>query len=177
MLIAIVALAALGLVIGLSLGVAAKSLAVEVNPVAAEIEGMLPGSQCGQCGFAGCGQAANAIADGSAPPTACPPGGSSLAVKIAALMGIVLEVDGADDVRKVAFVEASKCIGCTKCYKVCPTDAIIGAPKQVHAVLSEFCTACGLCVDACPTETVNLQPAGVAIDGWRWPKPSPSIAA
>ncbi|MFC1362876.1 MAG: electron transporter RnfB, partial [gamma proteobacterium symbiont of Ctena orbiculata] len=44
----------LGLLMGAMLGVASKYLAVEGNPLQAEIEELLPGSQCGQCGYPGC---------------------------------------------------------------------------------------------------------------------------
>ena len=177
MLNAVVVLALLGLTIGLVLGVAAQRLKVEENPVARGIERLLPGSQCGQCGFAGCGPAAQAIADGSAPITACPPGGNSLVAKIAALMGVVLDADAMGwDERRAAIVGEELCIGCTKCFRVCPTDAIVGAPKQIHSVLRDYCTACGLCVDACPTETMHLVPVSESLDSWQWPKPCTEAA-
>jgi electron transport complex protein RnfB len=177
MLIAVAALTLLGLVLGLTLGLAAQRLAVESNPVVAEIEGMMPGSQCGQCGFAGCSQAAGAIADRTAPLNACPPGGEALAVKIAAVLGVSFDAAECDSVVRAARVLEAQCIGCTKCFQVCPTDAIVGAPKQMHSVLLEFCTACKACVDACPTEAMHLEPVSLGIDSWRWPKPKGRVAA
>lgn len=176
MLLAIACLTILGTTIGLALGIASSRLSVEESPLVREIEALMPGSQCGQCGFAGCSQAASAIAEKKANVTACPPGGQHLARKIAALMGVVLEPGQGEELRKVAQVEEALCIGCTKCYRVCPTDAIVGAPKQIHAVLSEYCTACGLCVDACPTETIQLGHIAESLDEWRWPKPEPRAA-
>ena len=64
---------ALGAALGIVLGVANKFLAVEGNPVVDELIAMMPGSNCGQCGFPGCSGAANAIVDGTAPATCCPP--------------------------------------------------------------------------------------------------------
>ncbi len=74
MLEAIVGLTALGGGLGVFLGVAARRLHVESSPLEGEIEKILPGQNCGQCGYPGCAAAA-AIAKGEAPVTACPPGG------------------------------------------------------------------------------------------------------
>ncbi|MFI3190911.1 MAG: RnfABCDGE type electron transport complex subunit B, partial [Methylococcales bacterium] len=66
---AIISLTSLGLVLGLLLGIASKYLKVESSPIVNELESLLPGSQCGQCGFAGCRPAAEALAEGKAAPT------------------------------------------------------------------------------------------------------------
>ena len=79
MLIAAGSLALMGLALGGLLGTAARYLAVEDNPIEGELKEMLPGSQCGQCGYVGCAQAAAALAQGQAPVTLCPPGGRALA--------------------------------------------------------------------------------------------------
>uniref|UniRef100_UPI000AF93A76 (Fe-S)-binding protein n=1 Tax=Methylogaea oryzae TaxID=1295382 RepID=UPI000AF93A76 len=55
-LFAIVALTLLGLGLGYLLGAASRFLKVEGDPLADEIEALLPGSQCGQCGYPGCGR-------------------------------------------------------------------------------------------------------------------------
>ena len=61
MLVAILALAVMGLLLGGGLGLAARKFAVsDDNPLVKEIEQLMPGSQCGQCGFPGCGPAASA---------------------------------------------------------------------------------------------------------------------
>jgi Na+-translocating ferredoxin:NAD+ oxidoreductase subunit B len=176
MIVAVLALTGLGLVLGLILGLAAQRLAVESNPVAVEVEALMPGSQCGQCGFAGCSQAAGAIAEGSAPLNACPPGGQSLALKIATLLGVSFQAD-AEEVAKTAIVNEALCIGCTKCFQACPTDAIVGAAKQIHGVIQEYCTACGACADACPTQAMRVAPVQPDLNDWRWPKPPGRFAA
>ncbi len=71
----------------------------------------------------------------------------------------------------VAYVNEETCIGCTRCFKVCPTDAIVGAPKQIHSVVADACIACKKCVDVCPTECLSLKPTKVTLHTWRWPKP------
>ena len=64
---AIIVLTALGLFLGLALGIAAKYLKVESDPLIERVEALMPGSQCGQCGFPGCRPAAEAVVSGEAP--------------------------------------------------------------------------------------------------------------
>lgn len=172
MIAALVSLTLLGLALGFGLGYAAIRLKVEGNPLVAELESMLPGSQCGQCGFPGCAGAAQALANGAAPITLCPPGGRPLVEALAAKLGVEVERADADDAGpQVAEVLEDLCIGCTKCYKVCPTDAIMGAAKQIHAVFREACTACGKCVDVCPTEATRMVTLPATLQTWYWARP------
>jgi len=179
MLIAIFSLTVLGGSLGLFLGYAARRLEVEGNPLVEEIQAILPGSQCGQCGFPGCAGAAQALANGVAPVTLCPPGGREVVALLAAKLGMevnLAEIKNA--VPQIAEVQDELCIGCTKCYKVCPTDAIMGAAKQTHAVFREACTACGKCVEVCPTEATRLISVPVTLQSWYWTKPvMPGAAA
>lgn len=172
MIAALSSLTLLGAGLGLVLGIAARRFRVEEGGVAKELEAMLPGSQCGQCGFAGCGGAAVALAAGKAPVTLCPPGGRALALALAARLGVEADLSGvADQIPMLAAVAEDICIGCTKCYKVCPTDAVVGAVRQIHAVLREACTGCGKCVDICPTESVRLEPVPATLQSWYWQRP------
>ncbi len=172
MIAALLSLTLLGLALGLGLGYAAIRLKVEGNPLVEELEALLPGSQCGQCGFPGCSGAAQALADGSAPITLCPPGGRPLVELLAAKLGVEADLGGmADSGPQVAEVLEDLCIGCTKCYKVCPTDAILGAAKQIHAVFREACTACGKCVDVCPTEATRMVALPPTLQTWYWARP------
>lgn len=57
---------------------------------------------------------------------------------------------------KLALINETDCIGCTKCVQACPFDAIIGANKQLHTVLKTECTGCGLCVDPCPVDCITM---------------------
>ena len=169
---AIISLTVLGTTLGLLLGVAARYLKVEGNPLVAELEQLLPGSQCGQCGFPGCTGAAQALAEGSAAVTLCPPGGRAVAQLLAAKLGIEADLsDIKDSVPMMAEIKEEICIGCTRCFKVCPTDAIMGAAQQIHVVFREACTACGKCEEVCPTESVKLQPIPVTLQSWYWHKP------
>jgi electron transport complex protein RnfB len=173
MLIAIGSLTLMGLALGALLGTAARYLAVEENPIEAELQAMLPGSQCGQCGYVGCAQAAAALARHEASVTCCPPGGRALAEALAAKLGIKVDLsDVVDEGPKLARVEEDICIGCCRCIKVCPTDAVIGAAKQIHNVIREACTGCGACIERCPTEAMTLVPVPVTLQHWIWPKPA-----
>ena len=169
---AVFSLTFLGTVLGMLLGYAGRVFKVEVNPVVADLEAMLPGSQCGQCGFPGCAPAANALASGQATVTLCPPGGPALAQKLADKLGVVADISKmASSRQQLARVREEVCIGCTRCYKVCPTDAIVGGPKQIHTVIDDACTGCGNCVDICPTECLSLVNFEITLRNWRWQAP------
>ncbi|SNY92905.1 electron transport complex protein RnfB [Cohaesibacter sp. ES.047] len=172
------ALLIMGIVLGGSLGLAAYYLKVEGNPIAGEIETLLPGSNCGQCGFLGCSDAANALATNNAPVTLCPPGGKSLATDLANKLGIEADLSDMEDSGPViAFVFEDLCIGCTKCIKRCPTDAIIGASKQIHGVVDDACTGCRKCADVCPTGAITMRLETPTLQTWHWPKPDLPLAS
>ena len=128
------------------------------------IQRILPQTQCGQCGFAGCLPYAQALARGEADIDRCPPGGADGARALARLLGRTPKpVNPANGVEKpvlVALVREDECIGCTKCLQACPVDAIIGGPKLMHTVLAELCTGCELCIPPCPVDCIDLVPPG-----------------
>lgn len=172
MLTSIASLALMGLCLGTLLGAAARYLAVAEDPIEGRLKDLLPGSQCGQCGYVGCAQAAAALARGEAPATLCPPGGRAVAEALAAILGVKVDLSAvADEGPRTALVAEEICIGCCRCIKACPTDAIVGAAKQIHNVIREACTGCGACVDRCPTEAMALVPVPVSLQHWVWPKP------
>ncbi len=169
---AIISLTTLGLFLGLLLGIAARFLKVESSPVIDELEAIMPGSQCGQCGFPGCRPAAEALASGEAHLTICPPGGSALIEQFAAILGIEVDLSSVQEPEAlIARVAEDTCTGCARCFKVCPTDAIVGAPKQIHAVVADACIACEKCIAVCPTECLQMHPVEVTLRNWRWSKP------
>ncbi|WP_026224932.1 RnfABCDGE type electron transport complex subunit B [Methyloversatilis thermotolerans] len=172
MITAVVSLTAIGSGLGWILGTAARRFAVEGDSRVKEVEAMLPAANCGQCGFPGCAGAAEAIVAGDASPTCCPPGGKVVALAIATHLGLTLEDDGVDEGPLVAVVEDALCIGCTKCYRQCPSDAIIGAMKQLHYVFAEACTGCNQCVEKCPTGAISLQSLPATASTWVMPKPA-----
>ncbi len=178
MIVAIVILTAMGLFMGGLLGFAAKRLAVEENPVETEIQAMLPGSQCGQCGYVGCAQAAAALARGEAAVTLCPPGGKALAEALAKKLGIEADLSGHEEKGPVyAFIRADLCYGCTRCIPECNVDAIIGTTKQMHDVITDLCHGCGKCAEVCPTAGIEMRPVDVTVNTWHWPKPQRPVTA
>jgi electron transport complex protein RnfB len=127
------------------------------------IDRLLPQTQCGQCGFAGCRPYAEAMARGEAATDRCPPGGDAGARALARLLHVApLPYDrarGAHLPPRVALVVEDDCIGCTKCIQACPVDAIIGGAKAMHTVIEPLCTGCDLCVPACPVDCIVMLPA------------------
>jgi electron transport complex protein RnfB len=130
--------------------------------LADRIDALLPQTQCEQCGFHGCRPYADAIALGEAGIDRCPPGGRDGIARLAALLDrpiVPLDTSrGIEKPRTLARVVEADCIGCTKCIQACPVDAIVGAAKLMHAVISDLCTGCELCVPACPVDCIALDP-------------------
>jgi electron transport complex protein RnfB len=173
MIAALASLTTLGLVLGGLLGLAARYFRVEGSPLQQEVESLFPGAQCGQCGYPGCTPAAAAVVAGDAPVTLCPPGGRALAESLARKLGLSVDLSGVTDkTPRYAHVREALCVGCTKCFKRCPTDAIIGGPKQIHAVLMDACTGCEQCFEVCPTECIEMRPVQPTLQSWYWPMPS-----
>jgi len=130
--------------------------------LADNIDTLLPQTQCEQCGFHGCRPYAEAIAADEAGIDRCPPGGAAGIARLAALLDRpVVPLDrsrGVEKPRTLARIVEADCIGCTKCVQVCPVDAIVGAAKLMHTVVSDLCTGCELCVPACPVDCIDLDP-------------------
>jgi electron transport complex protein RnfB len=127
------------------------------------LDRLLPQTQCGQCGYAGCRPYAEAMARGEAGVDHCPPGGDAGARALAHLLGVPARPydrsRGSHKAAPVAVIVEADCIGCTKCIQACPVDAIIGAAKHMHTVIEPLCTGCELCVPACPVDCIVLEPA------------------
>ena len=174
---ALFALILLGVPFGGLLGFAAVKFKTEGDPIADQIEALLPQTQCGQCGYPGCRPYAEAIADGEA-INKCPPGGESTINSLAELLdveAIPLDAEhGEESVRKVAFIREAECIGCTKCIQACPVDAILGAAKHMHTVIASECTGCDLCVEPCPVDCIDMLPVETTVQTWHWQRPQPA---
>lgn len=177
MLAAIFSISILAALFGLLLGFAAIRFKVDGDPVAEQIDSLLPQTQCGQCGFPGCRPYAEAIAAGEADINRCPPGGEDTIRSLADLLGVDpkpldAELDEQGDIPMVAIIHEEFCIGCTLCIQACPVDAILGAAKLMHTVIEKECTGCELCVPACPVDTIEMVPLKQGIKDWRWPFPT-----
>jgi electron transport complex protein RnfB len=174
MLIAIAAFTLLASAFGLLLGYSAMRFHVVGNPVADQIDAVLPQTQCGQCGYPGCRPYAEALAADEAEINKCVPGGEAVVLTLADLLGkdpIPLEA-GEEKRKALAVIDEKTCIGCTLCIQACPVDAILGAPKQMHTVIAAACTGCELCVAPCPVECIHMVPVEQDLGSWKWPYPA-----
>ncbi len=180
MLAAILSITFLGGLFGLGLGWAARRFHVESDPVADQIEAILPQTQCGQCNYPGCRPYAEAIAGGEAGINQCPPGGESGIKAMAALLGIeampLNPENGEEKPKAVAVIDELACIGCTLCIQACPVDAILGASKQMHTVIESECTGCDLCLPPCPVDCIEMVVRSPDVGDWRWSKPRPAVS-
>lgn len=120
-----------------------------------QILAALPQTQCEQCGYKGCKPYATAIANDRAHTNLCAPGGQKVADRLAAITNTT-PMRAAEPSNSIALIDENLCIGCTKCIKVCPTDAIVGANKLMHTVIADDCTGCGLCEPVCPMECISF---------------------
>ncbi len=186
-LIATVAVAIIGLLIGVLLVIVGNKFKVETDPREAAVREFLPGNNCGGCGYAGCDAMAAAIVAGEAPVSGCPVGGDPVAEQIANIMGVEAE----EGEKKVAFVKCGGdcehavpkcnyigirdcasamassispwkcdygCLGFGSCAAACPFDAI-HVINGVARVDSARCKACGKCITACPKHLIEFVPA------------------
>lgn len=186
-LVATAVVGVVGLFIGLFLGIAAIKFEVKVDEKEEAVLGVLPGNNCGGCGYAGCSGLAAAIAKGEAAVNACPVGGEAVGAKVAQIMGVEAQSGekqvafvkcmgtcdkaatdydyyGSQDCRMVSFVPGGGpkscsygCSGYGSCVAACPFDAI-HVTDGVAVVDREACKACGKCVAACPKHLIELIP-------------------
>lgn len=125
------------------------------------IDALLPQTQCGQCSYSGCLPYAEAIAAEREEINRCPPGGIKTLQALAKLLEknpepFMEEMHKQERPAMTALIRESECIGCTKCIQACPVDAIIGATKQLHTILTQECTGCGLCLAPCPVDCIDM---------------------
>jgi RnfABCDGE-type electron transport complex B subunit len=170
--------AALAFVLGTTLGFFKEFFAVPEDPKVKAIIDVLPGANCGACGYAGCENYAAAAAEGSAPANACSVGGQAAAEKIAAITGAdagemvetvaVLACQGSSihtplkgtytgiqTCRGAKIAGGTKlcswgCLGFGDCVKVCKFGAITMTDKNLPRINSAKCTGCKVCAAECP---------------------------
>jgi len=134
-----------------------------MSGLAERIDALLPQTQCTKCGYPACRPYAEAIARGEAEINQCPPGGDAVIRGLAALLGREARPlnprNGIAQPRRVALIDEARCIGCTLCIQACPIDAIVGAAKLMHTVVTELCSGCDLCVAPCPVDCIAMLPA------------------
>lgn len=176
---------AFGALAGVLLLVASKLLAVKTDETASKILEVLPGANCGGCGYSGCEGYANAIATKGAPVNLCKPGGADTMKAIGAIMG----QETGEFIREIAFVRCNGncsatsdkytytgtpscsavekfyngkgscrfgCAGLGDCAAVCDNNAI-RIENGVAVVNPALCGGCGKCVTACPNHLIFLR--------------------
>lgn len=154
----IVILAGLGLVLSLVLYFIAKKFKVDEDPRIDEVEKVMPGANCGGCGFAGCRAFADAaVKAGNLDKNFCPVGGNDTMKKVAAILGYEIK-------ERAPQVAVVRCNGtCENRPRVNDYD---GAPScKVKAALYSGdtlcpfgCLGCGDCVAACKFGAITMDP-------------------
>jgi len=187
LLYAALALGGIGIVFGILLSVAAKVFAVEVDERVEQINELLPGANCGACGYAGCTNFAEAVCKGEAEAGGCIPGGKDTSQEICKVLGL----ESGEQVPQVAIVYCAGdrqsaidrfvyhgsptckhahqmaggfkacpygCLGLGDCVEACPFDAIKMGENGLPVIDKEACGGCGLCVKACPRGVIQTIP-------------------
>ncbi len=158
----------------------------QTKELANRLEDALPQTQCTKCSYPDCRAYAEAMATGEVLPNRCPPGGVEGIQRLSAILAPIFPQDafelhptidpecGVERPRPVAVIDPKTCIGCTLCIQACPVDAIVGASKQMHVVLSNWCTGCDLCIPPCPVDCITMIDVTGNDSGWNaW---SPELA-
>lgn len=125
------------------------------------INSCLPQTQCAQCGYPGCKPYALAISNNEADINRCAPGGQATIESLATLLNLPSKSLAEDlspslAIPRVAKINEAECIGCLLCIKACPVNAIVGANKLMHTVITDQCTGCDLCVAPCPMSCISM---------------------
>ncbi len=186
--LALIFFAVIGGVLGFLLALVDKKMAVRADPRISEISDLLPGANCGGCGFAGCGALAEAIVEKGVKPTKCAGLTQENLDKIAAVMGndtglkaqklrAVVRCHGniENAVKKYNYTGVKDCHAAVKLHggsKLCPDGCIghgscvtackfgaLSVVKGVAVVNPGKCVGCGACVVSCPKGLIELIPA------------------
>ena len=178
--------AGLGVLLGVLLAVASRVFAVKTDERVEKIAEVLPGANCGGCGYSGCAALADAIVKGEAPANACRAGGAACAEKIGKIMGVsvtaqtpvrarvlcsgacgkaqekcryegVQDCIAADRMYGSDKACAFGCMGLGSCVSVCKYGALSIRDGIAH-VDPDRCTGCGACAGICPKHLIELVP-------------------
>lgn len=179
-------LAAVAFIIGFLLAVAGRVFAVKKDERIDRITELLPGANCGACGFAGCANYAEAMVKDGVGCDKCKVSEAENVEKIAEVLGVSamptarmraqVMCSGTSELANIKYLykgledclSVAKlgngpkecphgCIGLGTCQKACPFGAI-KVENGVAAVEYEKCRACGVCVAACPQHIIRLIP-------------------
>lgn len=184
--IPIAVVSGLALVFGVGLSFASKIFEVKTDERVAKVREMLPGANCGACGFSGCDGLAEAIVNEGAPANRCPVGGVSMVSDICDFMGVSEgSIDeevariicqgtcqnvetkysyiGIEDCHAANALASGMnacsygCLGLGSCVRACPFDAIV-IEQGVARINIDRCKGCGKCVSECPKSIIKMVP-------------------
>lgn len=184
--ISLILLGGIGLVCAVALAVASRIFAVKTDPRIAAVEKILPGANCGGCGFPSCHTYAQNMVEAGADPSRCVLCTAEGVAHISALLGIQaaaaekrtavincqggstaargFEYGGIPSCRAAALYGGGdtlcrySCLGFGDCVEACPFGALSQSGRDAPLVDRERCTGCGSCVKACPKEVISLVP-------------------
>ncbi|MBQ6707828.1 MAG: RnfABCDGE type electron transport complex subunit B [Clostridia bacterium] len=186
-LLAVIIVSAIGLIAGIGLAIASIVMAVPVDKKAEEIREILPGANCGACGYSGCDGYASALSKGDETNTTlCLPGGDEASAEIARITGLAagtvqpmaavvrcqgikrncstkLKYSGVRSCKMAAQLFGGPkectygCIGYGDCVEVCPYNAI-HICDGVARINPLLCRACKMCVNSCPKNLIAMMP-------------------
>ena len=184
MLTPILVMSGIGTIAAIGLGIAGKIFYVDEDPRIKHVLDLLPGANCGGCGFAGCSACAEALVEGSAPASICVVGGAETAGEIAGYLGLgdvniepqmatpdckggsraikKYTYSGFDDCRAAMQyyrgpIECDHgCIGLVTCVKACKFGAIEMGHEGLPVFDPDRCVGCGECVRACPKGIISV---------------------
>lgn len=175
------------------LAIVAKKFAVKHDPKVEELTEILPGLNCGGCGFPNCLSYAEVLSrDSEVVVTLCKPGGAEVAEKLGAALGREVAASekqvakllcrggkhrAQDEFRYsgISLCRAADlvhngykkckqgCLGFGDCFRVCQFDAIEMSENNLPIIDRDKCVACGACVNACPRGLLQIVPESARV--------------
>ncbi len=186
----LVTMVAIGLLAAVVLYFVANKFRVIEDPRIDDVDEILPGANCGGCGYAGCRAfAENLVKAGTMEGFYCPVGGNEVMQKVAPVLGL----DAAEKKPQIAVLRCNGglknsapkfiydgdntcsfttnlmagtggcsfgCLGGGECVDACDFDAMYMDPETNLPVIKDNCVACGACVEACPRDIIELRNRG-----------------
>ncbi|NLE54686.1 MAG: 4Fe-4S binding protein [Lentisphaerae bacterium] len=189
---AVIILTLIGVLLGLAIALTVRYFGAPVDPLAEQVAELMPGANCGACGFAGCNDYVQAMVSGKAKPGLCPSQSADALQKVCVLLGVASEgraekvavvccsgtdqyairrafYNGVNDCHSAMLVAGGSkgcvygCLGLGSCARACPFGAIEMRADHIAVVHPEICVGCGKCVTVCPRRIIKLVPKSAPV--------------